>query len=375
MSLKNKLLRQFPFLTKLNGFKNLKKTLTSIKRIKQVLIYKKMDFDTISLTKENFDIFKKSFLKFVWSQPEDADLPLLFFETKIKPISNKIDIKSLSEFDPLLICVVKNDIDRVKMILKHYRNIGIKGFVFVDNMSTDGTSEYLTKQNDVDLFICETSYTTKNREAWINRVIGHYGFDRWYLCVDSDELFIYENYDKIIISEFIKTLKKRRVLSFLLDMYSKEYLFMNDVKSDEIIKKYCYFDTGTYCHRSNYKMEIISGGPRQRVFFENNNNTFMLTKYPLFYFEKGDIQCCSHYQFPYKENFGFECKTALLHYKFLKSDLDKYLERAKIGNYANGSFEYKKYAELYSNGQKISLYNSESAKFENYESLNKIKWK
>lgn len=375
MSFKNKILKNFPFLSKLNGFKNLKKTLLDIKKIKETLIYNNISLDTISISKDNFNVFKKSFLKFVWSQPEDSDLPLLFFDAKIRPISSKIDFDSLSDFDPILICVVKNDIDRIKVLFNHYRKLGVKGFVFVDNISTDGTLEYLSEQDNVDLYVCDTPYTTKNREAWINRIIGHYGFNKWYLCVDSDELFVYENYEKNDISEFVKKLKKRRVLSFLLDMYSKEYLFAEDIKSNEIIKRYCYFDTDSYIHKTNYKMEIISGGPRQRVFLENSNNTFMLTKYPLFYFKKGDIQCCSHYHYPYKDNFGFECKTALLHYKFLRSDLDKYLERAKKGNYANGSSEYKKYAEIVSEGKRITLYNEKSAKFENFDSLNKIKWK
>ena len=99
----------------------------------------------------------------------------------------------------------------------------------------------------------------------------------------------------------------------------------------------------------------------------------MLTKYPLFYFIKGDIQCGSHFQYPFSPNCGVPCTTALLHYKFLKSDLEKYMNRVKLGNYANDSEEYKKYIEVYNKGKNISLYNEKSIKYINSESLKKIK--
>ena len=99
----------------------------------------------------------------------------------------------------------------------------------------------------------------------------------------------------------------------------------------------------------------------------------MLTKYPLFYFIKGDIQCGSHFQYPFSPNCGVPCTTALLHYKFLKSDLEKYMDRVKLGNYANGSEEYKKYIEVYNKGKNISLYNEKIYKIYKFRIIEKNK--
>lgn len=372
MRVKDTVIRKVPFLAQLNGLKNIKKTLGISKRIEKNYNEYEKNANEITMTDEVKKIFKKSFINFIWAQPKDAEIAFSFLTSKIIPIKEKIKIEEIGNKTPILICIVKDDLQRIEMSINYYRKMGVKNFVYVDNMSTDGTFEYLLKQPDIDLYKCETPYTTQNREAWINRIIAHYGFNHWYLCVDSDELFVYDKMEEININEYISKLgkKNRRVRALLLDMYSKEPIFK---ETENIQEYYCYFDGDTYEHNSTYKLETVTGGPRQRVFFENSQKKFMLTKYPLFYFLKGDIQCSSHFQYPFSPNCGVPCTTALLHYKFLKSDLQKYMDRVKLGNYANGSEEYRKYIEVYNKGENISLYNENSIKYVDSQSIKKIK--
>ncbi len=372
MRVKDAIIRKIPFLANLNGLKHPIKTISISKKVKKDFEDYKEDKNQISMKDDVKEIFKRSFIKFIWAQSKDSEIAFSFLTSIIKPVRENIKIEEIGNKTPILICIVKDDIQRIEMSLNYYRKMGVKNFVYVDNMSTDGTFEYLLKQPDIDLYKCETPYTTKNREAWINRIIAHYGFNHWYLCVDSDELFVYDKMEEMTIDEYISKLgkKNRRVRALLLDMYSKEAIFQ---ETDNIQGYYCYFDGDTYEHKSTYKLEAVTGGPRQRVFFENSNKKFMLTKYPLFYFIKGDIQCGSHFQYPFSPNCGIPCTTALLHYKFLKSDLQKYMDRVKLGNYANGSEEYKKYIEVYNKGKNISLYNEKSIKYIDSQSLKKIK--
>ena len=298
-------------------------------------------------------------------------------DAEIIPEKENFNVSNIKKELPILICPVKNDLDRVKMSIEYYRSIGIKYFAYIDNLSTDGTLEYLKEQPDVNTYICKTKYTTLNREAWINRIISYFGLNRWYLCVDSDELFVYEDMENIDIETYIKNIdisKNRRVKSILLDMYSKYSIFNKEIPNDKIRDYYCYFDIDSYYQINTYKLDMIKGGPRERVFFKDKNNSNNSTKYPLFFFKKGDIQGCSHFQFPYKPNCNTICTTALLHYKFLYSDLAKYVERVKLKNYSNGSSEYKRYIEAYENNNDIVLYNEEkSEKFESSYSIRKIK--
>lgn len=371
--LKNNLLKKFPILIYLSGLKH------PIKNIKTTLKintkFKNLVNNPEDIEIRNIDIFRKSFIKLLWAQSKDADLPFLFLDAKIECIKENFDKNNMEKNVPILVCPVKNDIHRVQMSLDYYRSIGVKYFVYIDNLSTDGTQEYLQKQSDVNLYVCKTPYTTLNREAWINRILSYYGFERWYLCVDSDELFVYENMEEVSIEKYINSIdisKNRRIKSILLDMYSKEPIFKSDIPQEEIRNYYCYFDKNSYTQKFTYKLDLIKGGPRQRIFFKDGNSN-TLTKYPLFFFKEGDIQCCSHFQFPFKYNCNLPCKTALLHYKFLKDDLEKYVERARKKNYSNGSIEYQKYIEAYEKGKDIIFYdNKYSIKFEDSTSLRKI---
>jgi len=51
--------------------------------------------------------------------------------------------------DLLVVCVVRNEMALVPHFLAHYRLLGVKCFVFVDNCSDDSTREYLFEQPDV----------------------------------------------------------------------------------------------------------------------------------------------------------------------------------------------------------------------------------
>ncbi len=137
-----------------------------------------------------------------------------------------MDECELSENDPIMICCVKNDLERIKQVIYHHRKIGIKKMVFVDNMSDDGTREYLFSEC-VDLYSVDEPYHAGRKAAWIRKIQDLYGYNRWYLIVDSDELFSYVGMEKHSICELVKYLKYMnvgRARSFLLDMYPNHKL-------------------------------------------------------------------------------------------------------------------------------------------------------
>ena len=156
----------------------------------------------------------------------------------------------------------------------------------------------------------------------------------------------------------------------MLDMYSNNELFS---QSDDFIREYCYFDKDTYTLTHHKRFIKISGGPRSRSFEQNGEKKeFMLVKYPLFLFEKGDVQSNSHVTFPFYKNLNLECTSVLMHYKFIGNDIDKYKIRIKENNYYNGSEEYKAYIEKYESEKNTSFYYNRSQKYVNSKSLSKI---
>ena len=239
MRVKDTVIRKVPFLAQLNGLKNIKKTLGISKRIEKTYNEYEKNANEITMTDEVKKIFKKSFINFIWAQPKDAEIAFSFLTSKIIPIKEKIKIEEIGNKTPILICIVKDDLQRIEMSINYYRKMGVKNFVYVDNMSTDGTFEYLLKQPDIDLYKCETPYTTQNREAWINRIIAHYGFNHWYLCVDSDDILPEDSYANLLSSIKEEYLAMGRIqLMAEKDMLLDSSCFVeNEVPWEEFLKE------------------------------------------------------------------------------------------------------------------------------------------
>lgn len=368
----NKFYKWFSILYYKNSIKNPKQLIKNLKYINSIN-YNDIKNNEVSISKNNFKDIKKAFKKMILSYPEGLEIISHFLNADLKYIVKNIDIENIEKDSPILICLVKNDLKKIKEMYNHHKKIGIKNFVFIDNNSTDGTIEFLKEKEDVDLISSNIKYCTLAREAWINRILYHYGYGHWFLVVDSDEMYNYIDSENIKIDEHINRLLKnniRRELSFMLDMYSKGEIFKN---VDNFVDKYSYFDTNTYKLEENKRFIKISGGPRKRNFQENSKQKeFMLGKYPLFLFEKGDIQSNSHFTFPFYKNINLKCTSILMHYKFLGDDIEKYKIRIKEKNYYNGSSDYKVYINNYEKNKDMTFYYKDSTKYESSLSLRKI---
>ena len=104
---------------------------------------------------------------------------------------------------PTLIAVLRGELIRIPYFLKFYNKIGIKHFIFIDNDSNDGSFEYLKKCNyNITLYQTKESYS-KNKQGclWRENLMKVYGENRWYVLVDLDELFVYDNYENSEIKD------------------------------------------------------------------------------------------------------------------------------------------------------------------------------
>ena len=374
--MKEKILKKITLLQYISGIKNYKNSIVYIKYIKKVLLNQdelinKRNKKIIPLPK--YDDYYNTLKKFILKEPKNSEVIKYFLESNVEIVEEKYDYKSLKSNDVILTCLIKNDIEKIKEFLDYYRTLGIKYFAFIDNNSNDGTFELLRKEKNVNLYRCSDDYSTLKREGWMNRLYSRIGFNKWILCVDSDELFSYINQEKYNIEEFIEKIsgKYKRVRSLLLDMYSDGYLFEYK-KYDSFQKEYKYFDDNNYWEDNNFRSNMIFGGPRTRL-FSTASNVFKcaLSKYPLFYYEKGDFQGSSHWSFPYNKNTS-DILSVLRHFKFSNSDMKKYEERVIKGNYSNGSYEYKKYYDIIKNKEKVSFYTNNSIMYNNSNDLTSI---
>lgn len=336
-----------------------------------------MGLKTQKIRIQNAKRWKKAFLRYLCGSKETSyDKERFhviegFAKSKIRLISKARPSKKKE--GSILICVIRNEIERIPAFLNHYRNIGIKRFAVIDNGSTDGTVNFLTKQKDVDLFQVKDRFGSRIKVGWINRIIAYYGTEYWYLVVDADELFVWQGVEECCIQDVVSYLDREKITrarALMVDMYSKESTWNQNETFDEVFPECRYFDYNTYYHKNAEDVYLLCGGPRNRVF----GMEVWLTKYPLFRLREDEIMSHAHALFPYS-NKKTPCFFALLHYKFMtKTDQIKMKKYAREGNYIHGSAEYKLYVKKYNiNHNSFHFYYPESEEYQSSKSLSKIK--
>ena len=327
------------------------------------------------LSKKDFEIWKRSMLAML---KEYASTGYRFnvMQTVYSFANSKIEVVRKSspcaEENPIVVLCIKNDLKRIQMLVDHYRNLGVEKFAFMDNGSDDGTFEWLIDQSDIDLFRCYEPYRTYVKEGWINRIVSHYGFDRWYIVTDSDELLVFQGMEEHSLSDLVKVLIQKgykRIEGLTLDAYPEGTLFG---KSEDIRKDYKWIDSDSYKEvdavAGTYKIKRFVGGPRYRLM----NSNVPLSKYPLVYWEKGTISDNAHFQYPHNLICMSPCLAGIMHFKFFDKDFDIYKKRAqKNFGFTRGVY-YKRYMEFMKNHDNTSFIYEGSVEFVSSDVLKKI---
>lgn len=93
---------------------------------------------------------------------------------------------------PVLFCVVRNEMYFLPHFLAHYRALGIEEFCFLDDLSDDGTLEYLTSQPDCSVLRANLRFGDEcmgdRFGCKVKTLVPRNLFaDRWVLTVDADE--------------------------------------------------------------------------------------------------------------------------------------------------------------------------------------------
>ena len=335
----------------------------------ECMFLKKSEFRRIH--PELVRLWKKKFAQMIkYSSNRTFPIAEEFLSARIERVKDS-KCSNMDLHVPILICALKNDVQKIVHFMKHYRRLGIKKFVFLDNMSTDGTYEYLLEQEDTEVYRCENPFTADRKIAWVKRLIAEMGIDKWYLMVDSDEFFTYLGYKEHTIDELIVQAEKRglkRIGVVHLDMYPRGSLFSEE-NTEDFTKHYCYFDKDTYeFSRTKHGMRIV-GGPRKRVF----GITVKVSGYRLVFFEEDDVVPSAHSMIPFEKSYGVPVYLASLHYKFVnESDYDKMIEAVETGMHANASVTYKAYYNILKEIPEISLFDEKHSALFSEESLRNI---
>lgn len=277
-----------------------------------------------------------------------------------------------------LFCVLRNEMELLPFFINYYKNLGISHFFFIDNDSSDGSRAYLNSLTDINIMLF---HTTKNyRDAncgvdWVNSLLSQYAQDKYCLIVDCDELFTFDRSKFSSLQHLTNDLEKNNnncVQATLLDMYPEQ---LNDLyKTGE-----SFFNHSPFFDRYNSEDYLIqepllnngywlTGGVRKRIFGLRP----IIHKYPLIKYNKNVTQMSLGYHFM-EENGRItrtstnitphETQGVIFHFKFIKPNLIANIEERISRNQDwDDSSEYKTYAEVMKNNNKITFYDKTKSK-------------
>ena len=324
---------------------------------------------------EDYIVWKRAILRMFWGQclRGTAGWRLLveaFCRANIEVVWKNEVVPE--ENNPIVVLCVKDDLQRLQLLVDHYRGLGVQRFAFLDNESTDGTFEWCMEQEDIDLYRCMEPYQTLVKEAWINRIVSYYGFNRWYILTDSDELMVYKGMETHPITDLVQYAEEHhlwRIRGLTLDMYTDGKVFSG---SEEIRRDYRWIDTDSYrwadLKAGGLVIRSMVGGPRWRLMGSDASQS----KFPLVYFAPGMVSETAHYQFP-ADKVG-EClhQVGILHYKFLNGDQKEYRSRTDTKRGFRVA-PYRKYFEYLDSHEGVSFMYEGSVEFTDSGVLDRVR--
>ena len=272
-------------------------------------------------------------------------------DTALEPLSLQ-----LAPDDPgiTLVCVTRDEHWRLPCFLKHHRQLGVRRFAFIDNDSADATRDFLAAQIDVDLYLCRDVFTVQGQRAWMHKVMARYGYNRWYLCLDTDELLVYDGMHEHPLEDLTRQLEKDgnlRPRGMLVDMYGDGgQKALSELDTCEKVLAHCrYFDADGYREFCSKHRVRCMGGVRGRMYTQMGYTEYSpeLTKYPFFFLTESEMMIGGHQLFPAWKNFLSERILGLLHYKFSKFDFLKVQDALARKIHWNNSEEYSRYDQWF----------------------------
>lgn len=252
--------------------------------------------------------------------------------------------RPLGKDDIPLVFNTHNDRKLLPSFLAHYRKLGVSRFICVDDVSSDGTREYLLAQADVDLWSSPVRYRDARRgREWRETLFDRYGGDRWYLNVDSDEFLIYQDCENRPLGALLQALEskgEKRLAAPMLDMYPVERLGSATLGSNDHRMPWeiaDHFDGAGYEISYTKRAISIRGGPRKRKF----GHVLELIKYPVIFWDKDcSLGVSIHQPLPCERNF-LPISGVLLHFKFFSDYKEKIEQAVADGQYFDAAAVYK----------------------------------
>ncbi len=263
-----------------------------------------------------------------------------------------------------LITNVRDEAGQLPSFLEHYRGLGVRRFLVVDDRSGDGTRELLLDQPDVDLYSSELRYRDAGLGTlWHYDLAHRYGIDRWYVLVDADEYLVYDGMARHGLSDLAAQLearKLRRLLAPMIDLYPSVPLSQAVMQPAQMPWEVAdHFDASGYSMAARPYGPLIEGGGMTRVFGDT-----LRQKFPLLYWDRRTSHSLTiHFPLPYGHS-PYEPLGALLHFKCFSDLRARAIDAVVDNQHASGAMAYRRYFLEASANPDLTLMSADSVRYE-----------
>lgn len=274
-------------------------------------------------------------------------------------VPRHVHVREIADAWCILVCCMRNELVRMPAFLEHYRRLGVRHFLVVDNQSTDGLQEYLAQQPDCSCWLGDGSYKASNFGMdWCNLLLAEHGCGKWCVTVDPDEFLVFPHCEERGLrglTRYMEGADQPSLFAPMMDAYGRGRLSATRLSSGMSPFDACpYFDRFNLCQRFDAERRNwwVQGGVRMRFFSQDAPQLApALNKVPLVRWEKGlhYVSSMHHLNRP-----RFNCTVldnpvavsgVLFHFKYVSLLIAKAEEELVRGEHYAGSREYRAYHE------------------------------
>lgn len=272
---------------------------------------------------------------------------------QLELLSGQSQLSQVSDASHVLVAVLQSEMTMLPHFLDHYRTLGIEAFIIADNLSTDGSREYLTAQEDVLLYSVDSEYKASHfGVAWQQAMLANHCVGKWVILADADEFFVFPDWQKRGLASLTQELDSDGfdcVGTWLIDMYPKGDLDKCDFKKMAPFEVAQWHDDppfqptlggGFY---SNTKGGVTST-LRHRLSPDTHPSLFVANKYPLFKY-KPWIRLSEGIHYVGNVNIS-PIYHSLCHFKYHAEFSEKIQREIRRKQHFGGAVEYQRYRQM-----------------------------
>lgn len=303
--------------------------------------------------------------KRIW--PTHYALKFGWNSNQLEYISPVDRLERLRMADIVVVAVMRNEMVMLPHFLKHYRSLGITSFLIADNLSDDGSREYLLAQDDVVVYSVDTEYSESHFGVdWQQALLGNHCVGKWVLVVDADEFVTYPGVKDRALNKITAQLDAEGfdcAQALLFDMYPDGELSECDFRDGQPFELAPYHDEppvrpvtggGVFSNAG----QQFTNSLRHRLMPSNGLALFMANKYPLFRYNPM-IRLSEGLHSVGNVRISPDSLT-LAHFKYHRDFAKKIENEIKRAQHFGSAIEYKKYRAMLAETQG-RLFDSQSS--------------